>query len=100
MSTEPLKVLCFDTLSQVLILKVVSRAMCWTTLRLEAARELADSPCGWWTEKSPKARILSAGKLCRVGAKYFTKLQYKNSDRVVNKKLGASMNSGTQRMVK
>src|SRR6266849_6692554 len=36
------KVLCFDTLLQVLILEDVSRAMLLDTLRLETARELAD----------------------------------------------------------
>jgi hypothetical protein len=42
----------------------------------------------WWTQKSPGGGIQIVRKFCEVEANYFTKLTYKNNNRVVNKNLG------------
>src|SRR5260370_15700110 len=82
MSTEPVKVICFDTLLQVLILKVVSRTY-GTLFGLQKTGELA-------LRRVTKSPGSSSGEVSGIRAYCFTEPIYKGRYRLVNRNLGGN----------
>ena len=75
------KVICFDTLLQVLILKVVSRETYGTLLGLKMTGELA-------LRRVTKSPGSNSGEVSGIRAYCFTELIYKGRYRLVNRNLG------------